>query len=277
MAPSFAAARRRRRRPTLWALFVALPHFGAWAGDCVDQNYCNGHGTCLEASSSCECFDGWGSAKEVAVYKSHDCSLRTCPSGRAWFDLPSAANQAHALAECSGKGECDRKEGSCECFPGFTGDACQRRDCPNDCSGHGRCVSMKRLATLANALPLSPVTTYSGSEDAERWDQNKIFGCVCDSSWPVGLGPGQRQEPEWFGPDCSLRHCPSADDPVTPNLDETDCENKTATAGFGAGQPGNLCHVDCANRGACDHATGQCDCFNGHYGHDCTLISALAT
>jgi hypothetical protein len=28
---------------------------------------------------------------------------------------------------------------------------------------------------------------------------------LCDSSWPVGLGSGQTQEPEWFGPDCSLR------------------------------------------------------------------------
>ena len=31
------------------------------------------------------------------------------------------------------------------------------------------------------------------------------MGCVCDSSWPVGLGAGERQEPEWFGADCSLR------------------------------------------------------------------------
>ena len=31
------------------------------------------------------------------------------------------------------------------------------------------------------------------------------MGCVCDSSWVVGLGSGERQEPEWFGADCSLR------------------------------------------------------------------------
>mmetsp|Transcript_19420 Transcript_19420/g.77336 ORF Transcript_19420/g.77336 Transcript_19420/m.77336 type:complete len:106 (-) Transcript_19420:160-477(-) len=103
-----------------------------------------------------------------------------------------------------------------------------------------------------------------------------IFGCVCDSSWPVGLGAGERQEPEWFGYDCSLRHCPSGDDPLTTHVDETNCTNVTATYGFGVGADGNVCHVDCANRGICDHATGECDCFTGHYGTDCTLTSALA-
>lgn len=30
------------------------------------------------------------------------------------------------------------------------------------------------------------------------------FGCVCDSSWAVGLGNGETQQSEWFGPDCSM-------------------------------------------------------------------------
>jgi hypothetical protein len=33
------------------------------------------------------------------------------------------------------------------------------------------------------------------------------YGCVCDSSWEVGLGSGQRQSPEWFAADCSLSTC----------------------------------------------------------------------
>lgn len=61
------------------------------------------------------------------------------------------------------------------------------------------------------------------------WDEEMIYGCVCDSSWEVGLGSGQTQEPEWFGPDCSLRHCPSGDDPST-TVDETDCYNATTSS-----------------------------------------------
>ncbi|OQR98748.1 hypothetical protein ACHHYP_08143 [Achlya hypogyna] len=88
--------------------------------------------------------------------------------------------------------------------------------CPNDCSGHGQCVDISSMALLPNVQPLSAATTYS------LWDAHRIYGCVCDSSWPVGLGTGEMRVGEWFGPDCSLRHCPSGDDPMTA-VDETNC------------------------------------------------------
>jgi len=44
-------------------------------------------------------------------------------------------------------------------------------------------------------------------------------------SWAVGLASAQRQDAEWFGPDCSMRHCASADDPLTA-VDDTDCAGK---------------------------------------------------
>lgn len=46
---------------------------------------------------------------------------------------------------------------------------------------------------------------YTHEQDGATWDEDKVYGCVCDSSWSVGLGAGETQEPEWFGPDCSLR------------------------------------------------------------------------
>ncbi|CAM9822350.1 unnamed protein product, partial [Discosporangium mesarthrocarpum] len=103
------------------------------------------------------------------------------------------------------------------------------------------------------------------------WDEEKIYGCVCDSSWAVGLGDGETQEPEWFGPDCSHRHCPSGDDPNT-DADETACENATSSSG----RAGNLCQVDCSNRGTCDYSTGLCSCYTGYYGHSCNAKSVLA-
>ena len=36
-----------------------------------------------------------------------------------------------------------------------------------------------------------------------------------------------------------------------------------------AGAAGNLCHVECANRGTCDAAAGVCRCFVGYYGEAC--------
>lgn len=40
------------------------------------------------------------------------------------------------------------------------------------------------------------------------------------------------------------------------------------------GQKGNLCHVPCSNRGACDAATGKCTCFAGYMGAACEVKQA---
>lgn len=48
----------------------------------------------------CECYDGWGSDDDIALYKAPDCSARVCPSGKAWADVPTSSTRAHALAEC---------------------------------------------------------------------------------------------------------------------------------------------------------------------------------
>lgn len=51
--------------------------------------------------------------------------------GKAWLDLPSANDTAHAIVECSNAGTCDRLKGDCICVPGFTGAACNRcTSCP---------------------------------------------------------------------------------------------------------------------------------------------------
>lgn len=249
---------------------------GTVQGDCAMHGHCHGHGRCVPSTSTCACYEGWGAESDISLYKAPDCSQRTCPAGKAWSDVPSAANTAHALVECSNRGTCNKQTGVCKCYKGFAGDACQRSTCPNNCSGHGVCVSIKQMARMDNALPLAPNTYYEGDEDGVTWDEDKLFGCVCDSSWEVGLASGQRQEPEWFGPDCSKRHCPSADDPRT-LIDETNCWNVAPRDSYHIGLEGNKCHVDCANRGICDFSTGICQCFDGQYGEDCSINDPDAT
>jgi hypothetical protein len=256
----------------------SAPFFLDLDAECSSLNNCNFHGVCT-TPAVCHCYDGYGSVADIASYKAPDCSQRVCPAGKAWVDIPTAATVAHAQQECSNKGVCDRSSGKCLCFDGFGGDACQRMVCPtNDgslCSGHGRCVSMSRAATLPDAMPLSDVTTYEGSIGTTTWDQDMIFGCVCDSGWTVGLASGQYQQTEFFGPDCSLKHCPTGDDPST-TQDETDCGSKVADGGFGTGATHNKCHVDCSNRGTCNYQTGLCKCFEGYYSNNCGKFSALA-
>lgn len=91
-------------------------------------------------------------------------------------------------------GTCQYSIGVCKCNKGFTGSACERTECPNDCSGHGRCVSIKEMQNLANAEPFGHSDgRYGGLPATVTWDEDRIYGCVCDSSWEVGYGDGQTQ------------------------------------------------------------------------------------
>lgn len=115
--------------------------------------------------------------------------------------------EAHFAEECSGKGTCDRSLGSCNCYDGYTGAACQRTTCPNDCSRHGICRTVGELAKSAYQTFQESVageTLYTGISLPfvyRLWDADKNSACICD----VG----------YTGIDCSLRLCPLGDDPLT--------------------------------------------------------------
>lgn len=94
----------------------------------------------------------------------------------------------HFYAECANKGLCDRSSGECECFESYEGTACQRASCPNKCSGHGTCESIRELADK----------DYSNIY--ELWDRDATYGCDCDAGY--------------YGADCSLRYCKMGVDPL---------------------------------------------------------------
>jgi hypothetical protein len=124
---------------------------------CQDMASCNLHGTCDYCYNTCTCDLGYGNpSTEVFEHGSVriDCAERTCPSGSSIRDLPTTSTKAHAKAECSNNGICDRSVGFCTCYDGWEGLACDRMVCPNRCSGHGICASMKEQAGMANAFPL---------------------------------------------------------------------------------------------------------------------------
>jgi hypothetical protein len=54
------------------------------------------------------------------------CLAEECPAGTAWSDKAFATNLAHRSAVCSNRGICQHTTGECLCYPGYTGNACQR-------------------------------------------------------------------------------------------------------------------------------------------------------
>jgi len=165
-------------------------------------SYCSGHGECQE-NDICECFPGFGEA---------DCSVRTCPSGLSWvvgtsselaaLPTPNGPAGKHPYTECSSRGVCDRATGECECFDGYTGKACRRSKCPNECSGHGLCVADGDIRSV-----LDGVNYYGGSDDfllapqKQYWNSKMSHQCICDQ--------------QYTGYDCSTRICPVGLDPST--------------------------------------------------------------
>lgn len=154
-------------------------------------NLCSNNGICT-LHGTCECHTGWTKP---------DCSQKICPFGTAWVDQAVGTDKAHNLAECSNMGTCDRETGRCRCEPGFTGEACGRESCPDDCGNVGECQSMHYYAkTKQSRYGLENVYEYE-----TIWDSHKIYGCACD--------------PGYHGVDCSLRYCPKGDDPLTGTYD----------------------------------------------------------
>ncbi|KAG6962399.1 hypothetical protein JG687_00007172 [Phytophthora cactorum] len=164
-------------------------------------NACSGNGACM-AKDMCNCYKN---------YEGNDCFDRTCQFGYAHADTPkgdinmdqlrntpgwilqdsqefpagtyeyfspdAVQNEAHFYMECSNKGLCDRSLGSCTCFDGYEGVACQRAACPNKCSGHGTCESISELGLKA------PGTLFGNPDNAnpvayDLWDSKVTYGCT---------------------------------------------------------------------------------------------------
>jgi hypothetical protein len=149
------------------------------------------------------------------------------------------SNTAHQYEQCSGVGICESGSGTCKCPTGFTGAACQRRTCANDCSGHGVCTPLKKfVADLGDADH-----TY-----ATAWDAVSSMTCLCDEGYR--------------GADCGLQECPSGKDPL--GGFGSDGTKLDATNSVVEGTA-----LDCSGRGICNYGTGLCTCAKGFTGVAC--------
>jgi hypothetical protein len=185
------------------------------------EKFCNGHGYCQAANSSCLCADGWNG---------YACQVATCPKGRAWFDEAISTTEAHQAAECSNMGMCDRSTGLCLCAEGYSGEACQYLDCPYNlttgaqCGGAGWCMSIREFSIASGFA-------YGVSQDSraypDTWDADMFHHCLCAAYTTGNIFTGNKLYPPvttnamvsgrpgstrnlmgWKGWDCGQRLCP---------------------------------------------------------------------
>lgn len=154
---------------------------------CNALSYCSGHGLCDFCRERCECFDGFGSQNDRAYIGSGfspTCRDRTCPVGVAVAAVPTSIMHAHDAVECSNAGVCNRLTGTCQCHEPWTGTACDKLRCPNDCSGHGACASITEMARLPEALPLMDpdrAIEYGVDQRGAGWDADVMRGACAHS------------------------------------------------------------------------------------------------
>lgn len=57
--------------------------------------------------------------------------------------------------------------------------------CPGhtECSGHGKCIPMSFLATLAKNNGVPTPFTYGADYSPSTWERDMIFGCYCDEGF----------------------------------------------------------------------------------------------
>jgi len=160
---------------------------------------CNKKGYVNATTGLCEC---------ISTYRGYSCEYRFCPYGKSWLAYPTANNaRERPRVECSNMGSCDPSSGQCTCRPGYEGRACERKSCPNSCSGHGQCVTMREHALAFDGrATVYPPINYGG------WDADSVMGCECDQ----GYG----------GYDCSQRTCPYGRDPTEAGSAATDVEEE---------------------------------------------------
>jgi len=210
-------------------LFILSIYITKVISEC--PNACSGHGTC-GAYDMCLCYRNWmandcsericqfglafadtpkgdldasGDAltgpDEKVVVNSFMYPFGTTEQFPSMTDSEGSilTNSAHYYSECSNAGICDRASGTCDCFEGYEGSACQRASCPSNsdgiCSGHGVCKTIREIAA-------------DDEDNVYRlWDMDSSLGCVCDGGYS--------------GADCSERVCKYGADPLYSNNHQT--------------------------------------------------------
>lgn len=132
------------------------------------------------------------------------------------------------------------------CAVFFVADA----ECPNKCSGHGRCTNYAAQFSTGMAQK-TKLLTASGTISTLGYDTaiSKKDSCTCFTK----IGHDGSEVYAWTGPDCSLKACPYG----------------KAHGGTPGADNDHTSMLECSGAGICDTKKGTCECLEGFTGHNC--------
>jgi hypothetical protein len=254
--------------------------YDGWTGNaceiphCPGNPECNDRGTCVVPPSGkpvCECNEGWTAFA--------DCSLPLCPNNctdethgtcftegdvpqcvcnRGWqlgpnldCSLPVAACPGIPV-QCSGHGDCNIENQTCNCFDGWIGSDCSIPFCQGACSSHGECVW-------------------------DVWNNNTV--CSCSGGWT-----GPNCDTPICPNNCSGNgYCSAELDPPrcvckapASYLNASQVPTPSNEAGFNgfSGESCNISFVPYCEWSDCTENGGSCS--NPSFGFDCLVTSCPA-
>ena len=156
-------------------------------------------------------------------------------------------------------GTCNTTSNSCECKPGYIGNDCSQKLCPNNCSANGFCDTKTGICNCSlkykgdDCGVSSGVGVFSGKTCPNNCSGNGTCNsglCLCKTGYK--------------GNDCSESSC-SLQGTFNNMTNKCDCDKNWS---------GDTCSIKkiciCLNGGTCD-SSGNCICNSGYTGANCAI------
>jgi len=179
---------------------------------------------------------------------------------------------------CSGHGKCNAELARCECETTFSGEVCERQNCPGfetgqECAGHGLCEMGQ--CQCAPGWGMAPSTLMATPKPQSCLDKICPAGCGMHGQCVDGTCVCQQG---WQGPNCKDPQCPNDCAGHGQCVFQSVHSPGQCICNFGWGGAGcqriamytqlKKCPNDCSGNGLC--MDGMCACNVGSKGPDCS-------